>query len=227
MVDKLFEHKEEVGTIATTAVAIGAAVWKLLKKKKTDVNSCENCGLCRHKLFQIMDSFLANIDHPEWKCINTYKTEVAKDMIRTKFSTGKKRIKDWACKNKNVPDSKELCASFNDMIVAMIQEYENQWKALGVNHIIIDRLSLYHNQNAKYAVKFGKSELSRDYNNTKSSLHHVLDSLIIPYSMFIQDIRNVMDSFNGTLKDDVYKGIANDGKYIELEISRLQFSFEE
>ena len=54
MVDKLFEHKEEVGTIATTAVAIGAAVWKLLKKRPKD--DCEDCGLCRHKLFQVMDS---------------------------------------------------------------------------------------------------------------------------------------------------------------------------
>ncbi len=45
--------------------------------------------------------------------------------------------------------------------------------------------------------------------------------------MFIQDIRNVMDSFNGTLKGDTYKGIVNQGEYIELEISRLQFSFEE
>lgn len=225
MVDKLFEHKEEVGTIATIVVAIGTAIWKLIKKEPKD--NCENCGLCRHKLFQIMDSFLANIDHPNWKCINRYKTEVARDMIRAKFSTGKNRIKDWVCRNKNTSDSKELCASFNDMIVSMIQEYENQWRALGINPIIIDRLSLYHNQNAKYAVRFGQNELRREYNDTKESLHHLLDSLSIPYLMFIQDIRNVMDSFNGTLKGDVYKGITNDGVYMEMEISRLQFSFEE
>ena len=222
--DKLFAY-------GSGAVTVGAgvftAIWKLLKKKKTDVNSCEECGLCRHKLFQMMDSFLLNIDRPDWKCINQYKTEVAKDMIRAKFTVGRNRIRDWVCKNKSVADSKELCDSFNDTIVSMIQEYENQWRALGINPIIIDRLSLYHNQNAKYAIRLGKSELKRDYNDTQNSLHHVLDSLIIPYSMFIQDMRNVMDSFNGTLKGDTYKGIVNQGEYIELEISRLQFSFEE
>lgn len=227
MVDTLFKmDKTEITTVATTIAAIGTAVWKLVRKKKP-VDSCENCGLCRHKLFQIMDSFLANVDHPEWKCINSYKTEVAKDMVRAKFSIGRNRVKDWVCKNKDIADSKELCDSFNDMIVAMIKEYENQWRALGINHIIIDRLSLYHNQNAKYAVRFGKAELSREYNDTKASLHHLLDSLIIPYGMFIQDIRNVMDSFNGALKGDSYKGIVNSGEYIELGISRLQFSFEE
>ena len=226
MVDELFKHKEEIGTVATTIAAIGTAIWKLVKKRKP-VDDCEGCGLCRHKLFQNMDSFLANIERPDWKCINSHKTEVAKDMIRAKFTVGRNRIRDWVCKNKNVADSKELCDSFNDMIVSMIQEYENQWRALGINHTIIDRLSLYHNQNAKYAVRFGQNELKREYNDTKASLHHLLDSLTIPYLMFIQDIRNVMDSFNGTLKGDIYKGIVNDGEYIELEVSRLQFSFED
>jgi hypothetical protein len=54
----------------------------------------------------------------------------------------------------------------------------------------------------------------------------MLDALLIPYAMFITDIRAVMDSVNGSLKGDVYKGIVNNGEHIEMEISRLQFSFE-
>jgi len=76
-------------------------------------------------------------------------------------------------------------------------------------------------------VKIGKNELKREYNGTVDSLHHLLDSLITPYSMFINDIRNVMDSFNGQLAGDVYNGIHNDGKYIEQELSRIELSFEE
>ena len=62
---------------------------------------------------------------------------------------------------------------------------------------------------------------------TQDSLHHLLDSLIVLYSMFISDVRNLMDSFNGQLLGDRYKGIDNDGKYKEFEISKLEFSFEE
>jgi len=134
--DKLFEHKEEIGTIATALfTGIGGAIWKKFKcKKKTD--NCEDCGLCRHKLFQVMDSFLLNIENHNWKCINEYKTAIAKDMIRDKFQIGRLRIKDWACKNKNVEDSKTLCDSFNDMIVLMINEYEAKWIARGINPIL-------------------------------------------------------------------------------------------
>jgi hypothetical protein len=220
--DKAFEY----GSYAVGGIAgVWAAIKKLRKKKV--VNDCEDCGLCRHKLFQIMDSFLLNIEHPSWKCVNDYKTEIAKDTIRIKFQVGKKRIKDWVCKNKNVQDSNTLCDDFRNMIVDMINEYENAWVCIGINPVIINKLSSYHNHNARYAIKLGQSELLRDYNSTKDSLHHLLDSLISPYSMFISDIRNVMDSFNGELKDDKYKGIVNDGKYIELEISRLTISFSE
>ena len=220
--DKLFEHKEEVGTLL---VATFGAMWKLIKKKPKD--NCDSCGLCRHKLFQIMDSFLLNIENPNWKCINAYKTSVAKDMIRDKFNVGKVRIRDWVCKNRHIQDSSTLCDSFNDMIVAMINEYEEKWIVRGISSIIINKLSKYHNNNARYAVKVGKNELRRDYNSTQDSLHHLLDSLIVPYSMFISDIRNVMDSFNGQLKDDVYNGIKNTGEYKEFEMSKLEFSFEE
>lgn len=226
--DAAFTYKQEIGTIVTTVAAAIVALKKFFTtKKKTTNNSCTDCGLCRHKLFQIMDSFLANIDNPKWMCINDYKTAIAKDMIRDKFHVGKHRIKEWVCANKGAAHSSLLSDSFNDMIVTMIDEYETKWKARGINPIIIEKLSMYHNNNAKYAVKIGKNELSRGYNETSNSLHHLLDGLIIPYTMFIQDIRNVMDSFNGQLADDVYNGIPNDGRYIQFSISRLEFSFEE
>jgi len=219
--DKLF-------TYGTSIVALVSGILFGFKKfrKEKKVNACENCGLCRHKLFQTMDSFLCNIETNDWKCINNYKTEIAKDMIRIKLRVGKKRITDWVCKNKNVENSSDLCNDFNDMIVSMIHEYESMWLSSGINPIIVKKLSTYHNNNARYAVKMGKSELNREYNDTVNSLHHLLDTLIVPYSMFIVDIRTVMDSFNGQLKGDIYKGIVNSGEYKEIEVSKLSFSFE-
>lgn len=228
--DKLFEYGKEAAIVVGTGLMAGASAWikkRFSSKKDDEVNPrCKNCGLCRHKTLQVLQSFIANIDSEGWKCINRYKTEVAKDVIRDKFSVGHRRIKEWACANKDSTNSAELVDGFNDMVVEMVQEYENKWIARGINRTIIDRLSLYHNNNAKMAIRLGVLELKRDYNNTVDSIHHMLDALLIPYSMFITDIRAVMDNVNGTLKGDVYKGIVNDGEHIEMEITRLQFSFE-
>jgi len=226
--DKLFEYGKEVAVVAGSGLLAG--FWKIFKKKsdiEVEVNlRCRNCGLCKHKTLQVMKSFIINVDNPSWKCINSYKTEVSKDAIRDKFTVGHLRIKEWVCANKDVANSADLVDSFNDMIVSMIQEYENKWNARGINKIIIDRLSLYHTHNAKIAIRVGSLELKREYNNTVDSIHHMLDALLIPYAMFITDIRAVMDSVNGSLKGDVYKGIVNNGEHIDMEISRLQFSFE-
>ena len=45
--------------------------------------------------------------------------------------------------------------------------------------------------------------------------------------MFITDIRKGMDSFNGELMGDSYRGINNDSKYKKFKISKLEFSIEE
>jgi len=227
LTDKAFTYGTAVvGGFAGAYVSIRKIIALVKKGKEKPKDRCSECGLCRHKLFQILESFLRNIESPKWKCINQYKTENAKDAIRIKFTISTKRIKDWVCKNKDVQNSADLCDDFQNMIREMMEEYESQWVLAGINPIIINKLAEYHNSNARFAISLGVAELKRTYNDTNESLHHLLDGLIIPYSMFISDVRAVMDSFNGVLANDVYKGFVNNGEFIPLQISQFRFSFE-
>ena len=146
-------------------------------------------------------------------------------MTRLKLRVIKKRIPEWVKANELVVDTKELVDSFSEMIRGTIAEYICQWKAIGINSIIINSLINANQSHSHYAIKLGIDELNRDYNTTTETLEHLMNSCIIPIEISVLGTRNLMDSFNGQLKDDVYQGVKNTNEYVL--ISSASVSFEE
>jgi hypothetical protein len=171
-----------------------------------------------------IDKLLEGVDRPNWKCINDYKTLVAKDLIKCKLRVIRRRIPEWVLINQECEDTSLLIESFTEMIRSTIAEYICQWKAIDVNPIIINSLINSNKDHCDYAIKLGVDELKRNYNNTLETLQHLLVSCTIPVEISVASTRTLVDSFNGALKDDVYHGVKNTNEYLLL--SKQSFEFE-
>jgi hypothetical protein len=207
-----------VGSIITALGIIITFFRKYFKPKKE-----EKLTIDLSFFHSRLDKLLEDIDKPNWKCINNYKTLVAKDMLRCKLRVIKKRIPEWVLANQNIEDTTVLIESFTAMIKATIAEYICQWKAIGVNPIIINSLINSNRDHCDYAIKLGIDELNRDYNNTIETFEHLLNSCVIPVEISVLGARNLMDSFNGQLKDDVYNGVKNTNEYMHISVASVSF----
>ena len=163
-----------------------------------------------------LDKLVENTYKKNWKCINEYKTTVAKDIIRIKVKVIKKNIANWCIIHNNDKDLSKSVDSFSEMINCTFREYIREWKDVGINQIIINSLINANSSYGDSAVNLGVNELNKKYNDTTTTLNHLMNSLLIPCKASIIGTRNLMDSFNGELKDDVYKGVKNSNEYIPL-----------
>lgn len=222
------EEAFKYGSITASGLAgLYLGFKRIFSKKNKKRRLCDKCGLCKHKLYVMLEIWIREVEHKNWKCCNDYKTAVAKDMIRIKLQTGIDFLKTSFCHLQHMETKTDIESGFNNSIESMIALYNNRWQEAGINPIIISKVNSYHNTNVKYALRLAKLEMDRDYVNIREMLRNILNSLIVPYTMFILDVRNILDDMNGNLKDDVYKGIKNDNVCLNINIEKGRMSFIE
>ena len=188
---------------------------------------CSKCGLCKHKLFAMLKLWIREINHKNWKCCNDYKTAIAKDMITIKLETGISYLQKSFCHMQRLATKEEIKTEYEETIYTLVELYTNKWEDAGINPIIIKKVSKFHDTNVKYSLRLAMMELERDYTTTTECLRNMLNALIVPYMMFILDVRNILDSANGELIDDVYKGIKNDNVCLTISLPQTRMSFIE
>jgi len=214
-------------TVATGAYGMYVAIRRIVKVRNKGKDRCSNCNLCRHKLFAILEIWLKEKDTARWNCCNEYKTAVARKLVEIKLNAGISDIKSFVCRlDKNV-DAEYVKQEFGIMIKTMMVNYENAWLAAGINPMIVQRISAYHNLNATKAITRFNHEIDCDFKPMTERLHLALDTMISPYNDFMYDVRLVLNGVNGELKGDVFSGIENDGKRIKVDISLLAASKED
>lgn len=228
-VDLTPEEAFKYGTVVASGIAgliVGFRRWR--KKDRSSTGSkCKNCGLCKHELFAFLELQLRKVQHNNWRCCNEYKTRVGRRMIQHKFETGIKRWKVAFCSMQHLTDKQELLERFKEEIGVVVDLYNAKWIDEGINKRIIHQVNDYHNTNVRYALRLANLEIGRDYQSTRETLRNIMTALIIPYTVFLSDVRNVLDNANGDLKDDIFEGVVNTNERIDLNLDTARYSFDE
>ena len=208
------EDTIKYGTATVTGLtALVIATKQFFKEIGKPKKKCEKCGLCKNKLFGLLKLWIKEVESDYWKCLNEYKTAIAKDMIEIKFKTTIDLLPSMFCKINNMTDKNEaqleLFKSFN----ILIESYRNKWRISDIPEIIQNDVDLLHDKNILDNINSIKHEFSKDI-PLQEILRHTLNIMIGGYAKFLQDVREVIDTSNGKLKDDVYKGIRNTNEYV-------------
>lgn len=163
-----------------------------------------------------IESFIEEIESPAWKCINKYKTSIAKDMSIIKLNTSKKMVLRWCKENLKVKNTIDLKDSLTELLTNICKTYVDQWKMSGIDPIIINSTINSHQGYLQNVITECVAEISRDYNNTSLTMNHIMNICFIHLKMSVNSLRILMDNFNGLLKDKEYKGIKNTNEYIPI-----------
>ena len=145
-------------------------------------------------------------------------------MITEKLTVGIEYLQKAFCKLQHEP-VETLLAKYKEEILTMVDIYVYRWEMAGINPKIIKQINDYHNMNVRYALRLAETEFSRNYQDTKEIIRNVLNTLIIPYSMFILDVRNVLDSANGDLLGDSFEGVVNTNEVVKIDLHKMRMSF--
>lgn len=180
------------------------------------------------KFNESIDSLIEEIESPAWKCINRYKTAIAKDMAISKLNISKRMIYKWCKDNLHVKDTKELKDSLTELLTNICKTYVDKWKMDGIDTIIVNSAINSHQCYLQSVINECVAELNRDYNNTALTMNHIMSISFIHLKMSINSLRILMDSFNGLLKDKEYKGIKNTNEHISIStLTNMSTIFEE
>lgn len=227
-IDLTAEEAFEYGGIVASGLAgawYGFKRWK--KKIGKEKSGCSSCGLCKHELFAFLELQLRKVQHKNWRCCNEYKTRVAKRIIEHKFQVGISRWKVAFCSMQHSKTKEELMERFNEEIKIVVDLYNAKWMDEGINQSIIDQVNAYHDTNVRYSVRLAQMEIEKDYQDMRETLRNIMTMLIVPYTMFLADVRNLLDSANGELVGDIFEGVVNDTCRVNHKISRGRYSFDE
>lgn len=217
------------GTATATGLTALVVSLKRLKKQFWKKKSeCQKCGVCKSKLFSLIDLWLKEVEDIRWKCCNEYKTQIAKDMIKIKLETGSEQLKNILCVmgRKGKENRAEAEIYFFKSIREMIDIYEAKWIATDIPLEIVDSVRDMHDRNIVRVFEDVKAEFKREYLSIDEIIRHITNSLIVAYSQFLQDVRKVVDKTNGALKDREYKNIINNNDYVKFS-SEYNISFSE
>ena len=202
------------GTATVTGLtALVIKTKKLMKEFKSKKTKCSKCGICKNKLFALLKLWIKEVSSDNWRCLNDYKTAIAKDMIRIKFETTLDLLPSMFCKINNMSSKEEARIELFKVFNILIDSYRAKWKAIGIPEVVYTDVDLLHDKNIKDNIASIKHEFSKDI-PLSEALRHTLNVMISGYAKFLQDVREVVDSSNGKLKDDTYKGIRNTNEYV-------------
>ena len=207
------EETIKYGTATVTGLtALIIATKKFLKEFNKPKKKCDKCGLCKNKLFALLKLWIKEVESDKWRCLNDYKTAIAKDMIKIKFLTALELLPPLFCKISNKTNKEEAKIELFNVFNILVEAYRNKWRIAGIPEIIQNDVDLLHDKNINNDKASINHEFSKDI-DINDVLRHSLNIMIGGFARFLQDVREVIDSTNGRLKDDIYKGIKNTNEY--------------
>jgi len=202
----IIEIVSQGGLIGVGAVAVLLAYkyfMSIIESKKVS-NPLNHCFFDKIKYERHIHLKNIKLKYKKKEC--PVRTKLFVDMLDIKFLNWKKYTKEFivACLAKK-PSSDELRSMSSASIQNIIEDYQENWKRIGVPQIVISKFNSWHSKRVLLLIEAISSICTSDsYSSLKEKLNAILEIHKVLIVITILDVEHTLGSLNGALSGENY-----------------------